>query len=153
MAEAFISRAADVPDGPPGMLRAGGADTGGRFDFLVSTIPFGAGPPLHVHDEQDDSFFVVEGVLTLQVGDDLIELQPGDFATVPPGVAHTFGNTDPDQPPVRAVNVMTPGGFDAYFREMMQLSGPPDEATMNEIGRRHGMTWVGPTIAERLGQA
>lgn len=153
MAEALISRGADAPEGPAGMLRAGGGDTGGRFDFMVSTVPFGAGPPLHVHDEQDDSFFVLDGVLTIQVGEDLIELHPGDFASVPPGIAHTFGNTDADQPPVRVVNVMTPGGFDGYMQEMMSLSAPPDEAAMTEIGRRHGITWVGPTIAGRLGNA
>ncbi len=153
MDEALISRAADVPPGPAGMLRAGGAQTGGRFDFLVSTIPFGAGPPLHVHDEQEDSFFVLEGVLTLQIGDELVELGPGDFGSVPPGIAHTFTNANPEQPPVRAVNVMTPGGFDGYLREMMSRTAPPDQAEMDALGRRHGVTWVGPTIAGRLGLA
>ena len=151
MTDAMISRGADLPDGPQGMLRIGGAETGGRFDFLVSSVPFGAGPPLHVHDEQDDTIFVLEGVLTLQVGDDLVELAPGDFATVPPSVAHTFSNTDADQGPVRMVNVMTPGGFDDYLKEMLTLGGPPDETAMSEIGRRHGISWVGPTIAGRLG--
>lgn len=153
MADSIIVRAGEVPEGPAGMLRAGGADTGGRFDFLVSTIPFGAGPPLHVHDEQEDTFLVLEGVLTIQVGDDLVELGPGDFASVPPGVAHTFGNTDPDQPPVRAVNVMSPGGFDGYLREALSLGRMPDASELDEIGGRHGITWVGPTIAERQAPA
>jgi quercetin dioxygenase-like cupin family protein len=151
MAEVIVSRATDVLPGPAGMMRAGGDQTAGRYDFMVSTIPYLAGPPLHVHDEQDDAFLVLDGVLTIQVGDDLVDLHPGDFASVPPGVAHTFSNIRADQAPVRAVNLMTPGGFDAYFRDMMSLAGQPDQETMNEIGRRHGITWVGPTIAAKLG--
>ena len=140
-----------VRDGGPSPIVAGGADTNGRFDFLVSTYPYLAGPPLHVHDEQDDTFFVLEGILTIQVGDELIDLGPGDFATVPPGIAHTFANAKPDQGPVRAVNVMTPGGFDGYFREAFASGGPPDPSIMNDLGRKYGVTWVGPTIAARLG--
>ena len=153
MSNPIIVRASEVPAGPAGMIRAGGADTDGRFDFLVSVVPFAAGPPLHVHDEQEDIFLVLDGVLTVQVGDELVELGPGDFASVPPGVPHTFSNTNPQQQPVRAVNVMAPGGFDGYLREMLALGSPPDATTLNEIGRRHGVTWVGPTIAAKLGLA
>ncbi|MCE9620893.1 MAG: cupin domain-containing protein [Actinomycetia bacterium] len=126
MPEVFVSRGANVVPGPAGAMRAGGANTNGRYDFMVSTIPYLAGPPLHIHDDQDDAFLVLEGTLTVQVGDELIDLGPGDFASVPPGLAHTFSNINADQPPVRAINLMTPGGFDAYFGEMMQ---PPRRPT------------------------
>src|SRR5262245_21502032 len=72
----------------------------GRFDFMVGEVGYLQGPPLHVHREQDDTLFVLEGVLTVQVRDELFDLGPGDFATVPPGIPHTFDNIRKDQPPV-----------------------------------------------------
>ncbi len=129
-----------------------GSLTGGVFDFMVGEIEYLTGPPLHVHEEQDDTFFVLEGVLTVQVDDELFEIGPGDFATVPPGVPHTFDNVDKDQPPVKAVNLMTPGGIDEQFRAMALLQkagGDPD--AMAELRKKHGVTSVGPTLGVKLG--
>ena len=62
--------------------KANGRDNQGRFDFLViDHLAYGAGPPLHFHTTFEDSFFVLDGVLTVQLGDDVVELSPGDFAT------------------------------------------------------------------------
>lgn len=74
-------------DVPGWTWKANGRDNAGRFDFLViDHLAYGAGPPLHVHADQEDSFYVVEGILTLQLGDQVVELGPGDFASAPPGV-------------------------------------------------------------------
>ncbi len=131
-----------------------GSLRGGRFDFMVGEIGYLDGPPLHFHDEQDDTFFVLEGVLTVQVGDELFDLGPGDFATVPPGTPHCFSNTRKDQPPVKAVNLMTPGGLDQQFRDM-SLMGEAARGTeeMAELRKSHGLTTVGPTLAVKLGLA
>lgn len=123
-----------------------GSLTEGRFDFMVGDIAYLSGPPLHIHRDQDDSFFVLKGILTVQVGDELHELGPGDFATVPPGVAHTFDNIHKDQQPVTVCNLVTPGGLDALFRDM-HAAGAFTE-TMRE---RHGLTVAGPTIGAKLG--
>jgi mannose-6-phosphate isomerase-like protein (cupin superfamily) len=78
--------------------KANGRDNQGRFDLLViDHVAFGTGPPLHFHATQEDSFFVLEGVLSLQLGDDVVELEPGDFATAPPGVPHSFTNARVEQ--------------------------------------------------------
>ena len=129
-----------------------GSLTGGRFDFMVGNVGYLAGPPLHVHREQDDTLYVLEGVLTVQVGEELYELGPGDFATVPPGVPHTFDNVKKDQPPVKVCNVMTPGGFDAQFREMAALGeAARDPAQAARLREKHGVTMVGPTLGVKLG--
>jgi mannose-6-phosphate isomerase-like protein (cupin superfamily) len=129
-----------------------GSLTGGRFDFMVGSIEYLSGPPLHVHEEQDDTFFVLEGVLTVQVGDEVHDIGPGDFATVPPGVPHTFDNIRKDQPPVKVCNLMTPGGLDRLFAE---TTGPAAQARDPEealrIRKKHGITHVGPTLREKLG--
>jgi quercetin dioxygenase-like cupin family protein len=133
-----------------------GSLTGGSFDFMVGDIEYLTGPPLHVHDEQDDTFFVLEGVLAVQVGDEVIDLGPGDFASVPPGVPHTFDNIRKDQPPVKVCNLMTPGGIDAQFRDMARLGeaagdADNDGAAMARLRKKHGVTAVGPTLGVKLG--
>lgn len=130
-----------------------GSLTGGRFDFMVGEIGYLAGPPLHVHRDQDDTFFVLEGTLTVQVGDELFDLGPGDFATVPPGIPHTFDNTRKDQPPVKVCNLMTPGGLDAQFRDMSALGKTADPAKVLELRQKHGASMVGPTLGVKLGLA
>ncbi len=129
-----------------------GSLRGGRFDFMVGNIGYLDGPPLHVHREQDDTFFVLEGVLAVQVGDEVFDLGPGDFATVPPGVPHTFSNIRKDQPPVKVVNLMTPGGLDEQFRDMSlmgEAASDPDEVA--QLREKHGVTMVGPTLGVKLG--
>jgi quercetin dioxygenase-like cupin family protein len=131
-----------------------GSLTGGRFDFMVGNIGYLQGPPLHVHDDQDDTFFVLEGVLTVQVGDKMFDLGPGDFASVPPGIPHTFDNTRKDQPPVKVCNLMTPGGLDAQFRDISAVGDPTrDPAKVAEIRQQHGVSTVGPTLGVKLGLA
>ena len=154
MAEARIVRSAEGDVYEDLWLFKQGSLTGGRFDFMVGNIGYLTGPPLHLHREQDDTFFVLEGVLAVQVGDDVFDLGPGDFATVPPGVPHTFANIRKDQPPVRAINLMTPGGLDKQFRDMASMGeAASDPDAMARLREKHGVTMVGPTLAVRLGLA
>ena len=140
-------------DAPGWTWKANGRDNGGRFDFLVvEHLAYGAGPPLHFHDEQEDSFFVLEGVLTVQLGDDVAELGPGDFATAPPGVPHSATNAHADQSACRVVNLLTPGiGFDRYISQLEQLAAKGDHDAMERLHAEYGVTIVGPNLAERLG--
>jgi hypothetical protein len=107
---------------------------------------------LHVHSTFEDSFFVVDGVLTAQLGEDVVELGPGDFATAPPGVPHSLTNADPDQKSCRAVNLLTPGvGFDRYISQIDQLAAKGDHEAIERLNAEYDVTVVGPTLADRLG--
>ena len=64
----------------------------------------------HVHDEEDDAFYIVEGEMTFTFGEETAQAPPGTFVLVPPGVEHGFRN-DGDVP-VRMLNIHAPGGFD-----------------------------------------
>ena len=128
-----------------------GSLTGGRFDFMIGEVGYLTGPPLHVHRDQDDTLYVLEGVLTVQVRDELFELGPGDFATGPPGIPHTFDNVRRDQKPVKVCNVMTPGGLDAQFRDMAALRDDP--AKIAQLREKYGTAMVGPTLGVKLGLA
>lgn len=151
--QAHIRRNAEAEVYEPLWRFKAGSLTGQRFDFMVGELGYLTGPPLHTHDAQDDNFYVLEGVLTLQVGEDVLRLGPGDFASVPPGVPHTFDNTDPDQPPVKVINLVTPGGTDAAFRDLAALDAHPDTQGEEAAAAmaRHGARMIGPTLGQKLG--
>jgi quercetin dioxygenase-like cupin family protein len=152
MAQAQVVRAAEGERyGPASPLFKQGSLTGAPFDFLIVNLDYLSGPPLHTHEAQHDTFYVLEGVLTVQIGDEVMELNPGDFASVPPGVPHTFDNTWKDQPLVKVCNVMTPGGLDAFFVKLEDQGTGPDPARFAAAGAQCGMTFVGPPLATRLG--
>jgi anti-sigma factor ChrR (cupin superfamily) len=142
-----------VREAPGWMWKANGRDNEGRFDLLViDHLAYAAGPPLHSHRTFEDSFFVLEGVLTVQLGDDVIELGSGDFATAPPGVPHSLTNARPDQPACRVVNLLTPGvGFDRYIAQIDQLAANGDHEGMERLNEEYDVTVVGPTLADRMG--
>jgi mannose-6-phosphate isomerase-like protein (cupin superfamily) len=87
------------------------SDDTSRFNLAVITIaPHREGPPLHAHTDEDDSFYVLEGELTLLAAGEEVVVGPGTFVLVPPGVEHTFANRSADA--VRMLNVHAPAGFD-----------------------------------------
>lgn len=140
-------------DAPGWTWKAIGRDNDGRFDFLViEHLEYGAGPPLHFHKTFEDSFFVLDGVLTAQLGDEVVELRSGDFATAPPGVAHSLTNAHADQTACRAVNLLTPGvDFDRYIRQIDQLAANGDHEGIERLNAEYDVTIVGPSVANRLG--
>ena len=141
-------------DAPGWTWKASGRDNGGRLDFLVSEVEYATGPRLHVHDTQEDTFYVLRGVLTVQFGDDIVELGPGDFGTAPPGVPHSFTNTRADQGPCRTINLMTPGiGFDRYIGQIEEVAASGDSGALQHFHARYGVTVIGPSLAEHLGLA
>jgi quercetin dioxygenase-like cupin family protein len=90
----FLARTADTP----------------RFTFGI--IDFAAGRELeaHVHDDEDDAFYILDGELTFLLGEQVVAAPPGTFVLVPPGVEHGFRNDGVD--PVRMLNIHAPAGFD-----------------------------------------
>ena len=121
------------------MFKATGDDGQGSLSVSESTIAPGfPGPIPHRHRTFVDSFYVLDGTLTLRVGDDTVEAEPGTYALVPPGLVHTFSN--PSDSPVRFLNIMAPGGFEGYLREVAaraEPGAPPDPALMAEIASRY----------------
>ena len=65
------------------VIKAGAADTGGQLTIVEVTEPPNAAAPLHVHHREDEGFLVLEGRVTLYVGDDAIEAGAGDFGWGP----------------------------------------------------------------------
>jgi mannose-6-phosphate isomerase-like protein (cupin superfamily) len=74
-----------------------------------------AGPPLH-HHAFDETFYVLHGELTFQVGDELVTAGPGELAFAGRGTHHTLANLG--DAPARYLLVCTPGAFERYFDRM-----------------------------------
>jgi quercetin dioxygenase-like cupin family protein len=109
-------------------IKAEAATTGGSLFMSETEIEPGfPGPPPHTHEHLHDMFYVLEGVLTLLVDGETIEARPGTFVCAPPGTVHTFTNRG--DTPARFLNLATPGGFEAYMRELGKaFSGGPAPA-------------------------
>jgi mannose-6-phosphate isomerase-like protein (cupin superfamily) len=90
----FLARTVDTP----------------RFTFGIIEIAPGRELEQHVHVDEDDAFYIVEGEMTFLFGDERAAAPPGTFVLVPPGVEHGFRN-DGDRP-VRMLNIHAPAGFD-----------------------------------------
>jgi quercetin dioxygenase-like cupin family protein len=120
--------------------------TAGFFSLAEVTIqPGTSGPPPHSHRELLDSFYVLEGTLTVRVGHDELDAPPGTYACAPPGVVHTFANRSAG--PVRFLNLNSPGGWEDYIRDLAVATpadGPPDPRLMGEILARHDVALLDP---------
>ena len=114
-------------------IKATGEETDDSF-YLGEVVvePGFPGPPPHFHERLHDMFYVLEGTLTVRLGDETSELPAGTFVCVPPGVVHTFSN--PGKDPVRILNFNTPAGWENYMRDLgaALAKGTP---TQEEIGR------------------
>ena len=135
-------------------LVTGAESSGGCFIVEGLAAP-GGGPPPHIHHPQDESFFILEGTITLQAGGTTIHAKPGDFIHVPRGTVHTFRN-DGDQP-AKALVVISPAGpagmqqfFEEAFTRTTDPSASPPLLTedlmkrMVDAGKRNGIDWIMP---------
>jgi quercetin dioxygenase-like cupin family protein len=123
-----------------------GEDCEGRVGIVESSMPAGAaGPPLHVHDF-DEAFFVVDGELTVQLGDRLLTARAGELAFAPGATPHTVANLSSQ--PARFVLVCTPAGFEREFarRAARSAGTEPPAWAMQPVPE---VRYVGPRIGDR----
>jgi mannose-6-phosphate isomerase-like protein (cupin superfamily) len=136
-------------------MKATAAMTGGAFGLLESLIAPGFSPPLHVHHREDESFYVLEGELTMRCGDRVFKATAGAFVFLPRGVPHSFvveGDT-----PARMLTLLTPGGGEAFFtaagrpaeRDGLPPLAPPDIENLKRVGAMYESEMVGPPMQPR----
>ena len=116
---------------------ASGRHTGGVYALSEIRVSPNNGPPPHIHSREDESFFVLEGEVEFQVGDEKITSQPGTFIQGPRGIAHSFKNKT--QLPARMLAYVTPAGFENFFNEFAQpvasFDSPAIPATKDEVDK------------------
>lgn len=135
--------------------KVGGSDTGGGLSILEAVLTQASEPRRHIHHREDEAFYVLDGQLSLYVGDTVLTTGAGALAFAPRGIAHTFVV---DVEPSRVLVITAPSGFEGFVFDLgvpatsdeppEGLSLPPREVVL-PIAERYGIEIVGPTIRER----
>jgi mannose-6-phosphate isomerase-like protein (cupin superfamily) len=124
-------------------LKAGAEETGGAFSLLEAAEPPDFGPPLHIHHDAAEAFYVLEGEYNIFVDEQSYTCPAGSFIFIPAGIRHGFrvGGTFS-----RKLNLYTPAAMVGYFDELSALitEGDAGPDNLDEIAQRHGMEVTGP---------
>jgi mannose-6-phosphate isomerase-like protein (cupin superfamily) len=132
-------------DGKSGTLAAigvrfvmDGEDAGGRFSLVEHPMPPRAlAAPLHRHSREDEYSFVLEGRMGALLGDEVVYAAVGDLVLKPRDQWHTFWNAGNE--PCRILEIISPAGFERYFEELVDLTGPVTPETVAPIAARYGL--------------
>lgn len=124
-------------------------DTGGQLAVLEQRVtPAGDTPP-HVHEHEDEAFYVLEGRMRAVIGTDTVTAGAGELVFLPRGTAHSL---HADTPEVRGLVLVTPAGFEQFFAtvgeaapsEHLPTPVAPDIPALIEGAARHGVTVLAP---------
>ena len=128
-----------------------GAEAGNAFSLVEHPMsPRALAAPLHRHTREDEYSFVLEGRMGALLGEDVVEAGPGDLVHKPREQWHTFWNSGDG--PCRILEIISPAGFEQFFRELDRLGGPatarPDAlAALND---RYGLAMRLDSVPELL---
>jgi quercetin dioxygenase-like cupin family protein len=132
------------------MVKIGGAETGGAFAQVETDDPQGTAPPLHIHRHEEETFYVLDGELSVFVDGRELRLSSGDFAVVPRGIPHAYLVRSER---ARVLVTFSPAGFEEVFLDMGvaattdepppdSVFPPPEEAVKTFAA--YGCEVVGP---------
>jgi mannose-6-phosphate isomerase-like protein (cupin superfamily) len=121
---------------------------------LEMTLPVGSAPPLHVHDNLDDTWYILEGQMVVRCGDDKLVVGPGHWVSMPRGVPHTFRVVGESEARILLVH------DNASFRDLVRdLSVPamspavpsepifPPMDELSRIAASHDLRAIGPPLS------
>lgn len=124
-------------------VKASAEETGGLVSVLEAEEPAGFGPPLHVHHDCAEAFYVLAGEYVMWIEDREIVCPAGSFVFIPQGARHGFRVGDV---PSRKLNFYFPAAMIGYFDELAAALGQDDvgEDELDAIAAAHAMEIVGP---------
>lgn len=118
--------------------------TGNTLFGGVCTNPGPGGPPLHLHQDHDEFYYVLRGRYRFKIGEEEQEGGPGTFAFVPRGSAHTFASVGPEEGQILAFSLP---GLEQFLEGMAALSARGvDQREMDQHYRDFGSEIVGPPL-------
>src|SRR5438067_8270891 len=132
-----------------------GPEAGERFSLVEHPMSARAlAAPLHRHTREDEYSYIIEGRVSALLGDEVVTGAPGDLIFKPRNQWHTFWNAGNE--PARLLEIISPAGFENYFRELAPLLAAPerDEAAIGEVVARYELDIdfdTIPVLAERHG--
>jgi quercetin dioxygenase-like cupin family protein len=141
----YVVQPSDGLDAPLGRLgtihKVPAYATEGRLAAIEHTLaPKQLAAPLHRHSREDELSIVLKGTLGAMLGDDVIVAGPGSYVLKPRGQWHTFWNPGEDE--LHFVELMIPGGFDAYCQwlsTLLQSSEKPNHAAIETLAAEYGL--------------
>ena len=95
---------------------ATGEVTNGKYAQFEAIVPPGGGPPPHYHTREEEGFFIIEGEIAFQIGDQRLIATAGTFANMPIGTPHAFKNES--NRPARMLITLVPAGLEKGFFEV-----------------------------------
>ncbi len=126
--------------------------TGGSISVVEHTLaPKALAAAPHRHRFEDEITYVLEGEVSILQGDDLTVARPGSYVVKPRGIFHTFWNAA--DKPARMIEMIAPGGFENYFRELAPLipaDAPPDMDRLFALAERYGLEFDMRRVPELL---
>jgi quercetin dioxygenase-like cupin family protein len=137
-------------------FKATGDTTGGRLWVQEARGARGYAAPLHRHTREDEAFYVLDGELTVYVGDETIPVEPGSFLWAPRDVPHAYCVESEE---ARFLAFSTAPGFDRFFFDTGEPAGaltlppppdgPPDIPALVAAMAEYGVDMVGPPPSPR----
>jgi mannose-6-phosphate isomerase-like protein (cupin superfamily) len=121
--------------------------TRGAYAFQQMTVAPGfPWIPPHIHHNEDEALYGLEGEIAVRVGDQVHAVGAGTYVLMPRGIVHTFSN--PGTVPAKVLVVSSPGAVIGYFEEAAALTnasptGQPDMEQLVALARRYGIEFVG----------
>jgi quercetin dioxygenase-like cupin family protein len=130
------------------IVRVSGEQTGGTFSLIEDRLPAGRSTPYHLHHNEDETFYVLEGELTFFGDAGKIRGAAGSTVFLPRGLPHGFRA----ETAAKLLILTTPAGFDRFVAEAGEPAGsltlptpkPPDFAKLSEIAAKYGIDILGP---------
>jgi mannose-6-phosphate isomerase-like protein (cupin superfamily) len=132
-----------------------GAEAGERFSLVEHPMsPRALAAPLHLHTREDEYSYVLQGRMGALLGDDVVEAGPGDLVHKPRDQWHTFWNAGDE--PCRILEIISPAGFERFFRELSDIGGAmaADPEEFAGLRARYGLEMQPdsvPGLAQRFG--
>lgn len=122
------------------LVRASAETTMGAFAIVEEVNPLDT--PLHVHANEDELFFVIEGEHVFRVGEDAFPAGPGAVVFAPRGVPHAHRRVVPRAG--RFLTIVSPPGFEGFFRELSaaESAGGAGPEAYERASQKYGITWL-----------
>lgn len=120
-------------------LKLRGDESDGTCAVLEISTPPQVGPPLHAHQREDETLYVLEGMYEIRVGGRVVPAPPGTFAFLPRGIPHRYTNVG--YRTGKLLVTITPAGFERFVEELSLLGpdAPPDRSQLEAIGGKYGL--------------
>ncbi len=135
--------------GDTSYIKLSANNTANRLSFTEYHVEPGAGPPLHVHTLEDETFYILEGTISFHVGGNRIEATPGTTLFGPRNVPHCFKNNTGRRAKMILV-VTPPQNFEDFYAAIgAPVNGVPPEPPLvieriGQLAPKHGLTILGP---------